>query len=212
MKNKVYFYSLYERLWHWFQALAITILLVTGFEISYPSIFSLLGYQTAITVHNIVGLVLLLNAFLAFFYNVASGLIHRYFPALDDIFVNGLKHVSYYLSGIFKGQPHPFDKTPEKRLMPLQKITYFIILNILLPVMIFTGLVKYSAEFFPALVDTFGGLVILGPIHRFGAWLLGAFLLLHLYMITIGHTPFSNLISMITGYDYPPQSPPEQEK
>ncbi|MBW1871154.1 MAG: cytochrome b/b6 domain-containing protein [Deltaproteobacteria bacterium] len=210
MKKKVLFYSLYERIWHWLQALLVIVLLITGFEISYAAYFSVSGFKTAVLVHNIVGIFLVLNAFLALFYNIAGGLIHRYIPAIEEIFSLGFKHVSYYIFGIFKGLPHPFDKTPEKRLLPLQKITYFVILNLILPVMIVTGLLKYSADIFPQLVEMFGGLSVLGPIHRFGAWLFAAFLVLHVYMITTGHTPLANLISMITGYDYV-SSPSEED-
>ena len=201
MKVKVLFYSLYERFWHWLQAAAVIVLLVTGFEISYASYFSVSGFKTAVNLHNLAGLILLVNAFLALFYNLASGLIQRYFPDMNDIFTLGFKHARYYMLGIFKGQNHPFDKTPEKRLLPLQKITYFVVLNFLLPVMIVSGGLKYSAEFYPELIEAFGGLSILGPIHRFGGWLFAAFLFLHIYMITTGHSLFSNLISMVTGYD-----------
>jgi len=145
--------------------------------------------------------VLAANAFLALFYNLAGGLLKRYIPGLDEVVRLGFRHASYYLIGIFRGEPHPFDKTPEKRLLPLQKVTYFVVLNLLLPLMLGTGLLKWSAVFSPDLIRLFGGLDFIAPVHRFGAWLLAAFLVVHVYMITTGRTAFSSLKAMITGYE-----------
>ena len=204
MAKKVYFYSFYERIWHWFQALAIIMLIITGFEISYVTYFSVMGFRPAVYAHNAIGILLTVNAALALFYNLASGLIRRYIPWVDDFFSLGFKHARYYVYGIFKGEPHPFEKTPEKRLLPLQKVTYFMILNVLLPMMTISGLLKLSAAYNPVIVEWAGGLSFIGPIHRFGAWLLLSFVILHVYMTTTGHTPLSSIIAMITGYDHVP--------
>lgn len=201
MRRKVYFYTAYERAWHWIQAAAVLVLLATGFEISRPGGFPFLGFQRAVHVHDVVGLVLAVNAFLALFYNLAGGLLRRYIPELDDLFSLGFRHASYYLFGIFRGAPHPFDKTPEKRLLPLQKVTYFLVLNGLLPFMVITGLFKWGAHLDPTLLDRFGGLHVLAPLHRFGAWLFAAFVVVHVYMVTTGRTLSSNLLSMIRGYE-----------
>jgi len=202
MNGKVLFYSLYERIWHWLQALSVVVLLVTGFEISYGTFFTVTGFEAAVAIHNLAGIVLVVNAFLALFYNLAGGLIRQYIPAARDVFPLGFKHASYYIFGIFRGEPHPFDKTPEKRLLPLQKITYFLVLNLLLPLMVVTGLLKLGADDYPDLVAWVGGLKVLGPVHRFGAWLFAAFVIMHVYMTTTGSTWFSNLKTMITGYGH----------
>ncbi len=202
MNQKVLFYSLYERFWHWIQALGVTLLLLTGFEISYPTQLDVLGFENAVRVHNLVGLFLVVNALLALFYNLAAGLIERYIPSVGDVFPKGLEHASYYIRGIFKGSPHPFDKTPDKRLLPLQKVTYFIVLNLLLPLMVLTGLLKLFVDAYPELIEALGGLTVIGPIHRVGAWLFASFLILHVYMTTTGPTWLANLSAMITGYGH----------
>ena len=46
----IYLYTRYERLWHWLQTALIIILLVTGFEAH--GLFTWLGFQTAVDVHN----------------------------------------------------------------------------------------------------------------------------------------------------------------
>lgn len=202
MRAKVKFYSLYERIWHWIQGLGVVVLLITGFEISYAGYFTATGFKTAVAVHNLAGMILAVNAFLALFYNLAGGLISRYIPKMKDVFPLGFDHARFYLIGIFQGQSHPFDKTPEKRLLPLQKITYFLVLNLLLPVMAVTGLLKLFADDTLPLIEVFGGLSVLGPIHRFGAWMFLAFLVVHIYMTTTGHSLLANLKSMVTGYGH----------
>jgi thiosulfate reductase cytochrome b subunit len=201
MKKKVLFYTVYERLWHWLQAATVIGLIITGFFITYSSLVSSHGFRLAVLVHNTIGIILAVNAGLALFYNLAGGLLKRYIPGFDDFTTMGFRHAKYYLFGIFKGEPHPFEKTPEKRLLPLQKITYFMILNALLPLMIVTGLLKWSATIDPRIVDVFGGLKVLATVHRFGAWMFVAFLIVHIYMTTTGHTPLSSLQGMITGYE-----------
>lgn len=200
MKHKIKLYSLYERIWHWIQAISAIILIITGFSISYPDLMPF-GFKESVEIHNIMAAIFLINAFLALFYNLSTGLIIRYIPFLKNFLPNSIKHAHYYIFGIFRGDNHPFEKTKEDRLLPLQKLTYFMILNFLLPLMIFTGILKMLYNSNPNLVEMFGGINFLCPLHRFGAWLFLSFLILHVYMITTGKTVFSSLIAMITGYE-----------
>ena len=62
-------------------------------------------------------------------------------------------------------------------------------------------LLKWSASIDTKYIEMFGGLDTLAPVHRFGAWLFLAFVILHVYMTTTGHTPMSSIVSMITGYE-----------
>ncbi len=192
-------YTRYERLWHWVQALTTVVLILTGFLIAFPPGFVPETFRESVAVHNIAAWVLLLNAGLALFYNLASGLLRRYIPSAGDFFPLGVRHAKYYLFGIFRGDPHPFDRTPEKRLLPLQKITYFMILNLLLPFMVVTGLLMLEVDRFPEVLGWFGGLAAIAPLHRFGAWLFAAFLILHIYMTTTGATIWANIKTMLTG-------------
>jgi thiosulfate reductase cytochrome b subunit len=45
------------------------------------------------------------------------------------------------------------------------------------------------------------GLGTVAILHTLGAFLLVVFVIVHLYLITTGTTPISNLKAMITGYD-----------
>jgi thiosulfate reductase cytochrome b subunit len=84
---------------------------------------------------------------------------------------------------------------------PIQKVTYFGILNVLLPLQILTGALMWGVQKWPAIANWFGGLPILAPFHSLIAWTFAAFILGHVYMTTTGATPLESIGAMITGYE-----------
>jgi thiosulfate reductase cytochrome b subunit len=199
--KKEYIYSAYERLWHWLQTLAIMLLLFTGLVIHRPDSFSFLNYRNMVLTHNTVAAILALNAALALFYHLASGEIKQYIPRPRGFFDRTIEQALYYLKGIFRGDPHPFEKTPDKKLNPLQQVTYFSLLNVLLPLQGLTGILMWGMQRWPDAAARLGGLPVLAPIHTIVAWLFAAFIVLHVYLTTTGHTVVSSLEAMITGYE-----------
>jgi thiosulfate reductase cytochrome b subunit len=194
--KRVYLYTRYERIWHWVQALVIILLLVTGLELHNPEALPLFGFANAVAVHTVLGFLLIANAFLGLFYHLTTGKIREYLPQPRDFISQAIGQAVYYLRGIFRGDPHPFERRPGRKLNPLQQVTYLAILNVLLPLQTVTGLLIWAR---PEWSGT------LGPIHTLAAWLFGAFILLHVYLTTTGHTPTSNLEAMITGWDEVPE-------
>ena len=81
MKTKmviIYLYSRYERFWHWLQSAIIITLLITGFELH--GTFSLIGFRSAVDIHNFVGLSwLILFAFFVFWL-FTTGEYKQYIP------------------------------------------------------------------------------------------------------------------------------------
>jgi len=199
--KRVLLYSAYERIWHWLQALMILLLLCTGLEIHSPERFTLFGFESAVAVHSALGFLLIANAFLSLFYHLTTGKIREYLPEPKDFFSVALRQVRYYMGGIFRGAPHPFERRPGHKLNPLQQITYLAILNVLLPLQTLTGLAIWGLQRWPEVAGVLGGLSVLGPIHTLGAWLFSAFIILHVYLTTTGRTPWSNTAAMITGWD-----------
>ena len=84
---------------------------------------------------------------------------------------------------------------------PIQKATYFAILNVLLPLQILTGVLMWGVQTLPIIARPLGGLTTLAPIHAFIAWLFATFILVHVYMTTTGTTPVEATKAMITGYE-----------
>ncbi len=199
--TQIYMYSFYERLWHWLQTASILLLLATGLIIHKPDLFGIFSFRGVVIVHNVLAGILIVNAGLSLFYHLASGEIKQYLPRTRGFFDRSIAQALFYLKGIFRDEEHPFEKAPEKKLNPLQKITYLGLLNVLLPLQIITGALMWGAQRWPSFVRRIGGLSFLAPFHTLVAWLLASFVLLHVYLTTTGHTPLSNIRAMIMGWD-----------
>jgi thiosulfate reductase cytochrome b subunit len=200
--KRVYMYGIYERLWHWLQSFTILLLLVTGLVIHKPAMFGFLSFGGVVLVHNILAGILVVNAALALFFHLASGEIKQYIPRPAGFFSQAIEQAVYYTRGIFKGATHPFEKTQERKLNPLQQVTYLGLLNVLLPLQIITGIVIWGAQRWPQLAQALGGLPFLGPVHTIIAWLLASFIVMHVYLTTTaGETPVSGIRSMVMGWE-----------
>jgi thiosulfate reductase cytochrome b subunit len=200
--RRVYMYDAYERLWHWLQAGVILMLIFTGLIIHKPHIFGMFSFAYVVQIHNVLGFILLINAALALFYTVASGTIKRFLPEPKGFFGRAMAQTLYYSRGIFKGEPHPLEKTRERRLNPLQQVTYLMILNVLLPAQVVTGVLIWGMQRWPLLAESLGGLPVLAPLHTFLAWAFAAFIVMHVYLTTAaGETAGAGIKSMISGWE-----------
>jgi len=199
--ERVHMYDAYERLWHWLQASAIMLLLFTGLIIHKPHFFGMFSFRYVLNVHNVLGFILLINAALALFYNLASGQIRQYLPEPKGFIHRSLAQAMYYSQGIFAGAAHPLEKSRDQKLNPLQQITYLAILNILLPAQVITGVLIWGLQRWPHIAAELGGLPVLALVHTLVAWAFAAFMVMHIYLTTTGHSPAAGIKSMIVGWD-----------
>ncbi|OGU32947.1 MAG: cytochrome B [Ignavibacteria bacterium GWA2_35_9] len=199
MKKQVYIYKAFERFWHWTQAILILFLAATGFEIHGSIKF--FGYQNAVEYHNIAAYSFIVLIIFAIFWHFTTGEWKQYLPTLKNI----KAQIDFYLAGIFRNAPHPTKRTVLSKLNPLQRLVYLGLKILVIPVMVISGLL-YMFYRYP---QKDGGIEVLNinsiePIallHTLGAFLLIAFLITHLYLITTGTTITSNLKAMITGFE-----------
>lgn len=199
--KRVYMYGVYERGWHWVQTAAILLLILTGLVIHRPDSFPIFPFAAMVVIHNALALILVINAALSLFYHLASGQIKQFLPEPKGFFNDSIKQALFYMRGIFKGAPHPMEKTPERKLNPLQQLTYLGLLNVLLPAQIITGILMWGVQHFPDLAGSLGGLPFLAPLHSLIAWLFGSFIIAHVYLTTTGHEPLAGISAMITGWE-----------
>ncbi len=199
--RRVQMYDAYRRFWHWLQATSIAVLLATGLIIHRPDEFAVFPFGAVVTLHNVLAALLVLNAALSLFYHLATQRMREYIPRPYGFFDDAITQARYYLSGIFKGEPHPFEKRPDERMNPLQKLTYFGILHVLLPLQILTGAAMWGMQRWPEMTSALGGLPLLAPLHSLVAWLFASFLVAHLYLATTGATPLEAIRGMVTGYE-----------
>lgn len=203
--KKVKIYSKYERFWHWTQMLLILLLIVTGFEIH--GMFEAFGYEAAVRLHSVAGWVFLVLAVFTAFWMLVTGQSRQFIPIRKNV----KSQILYYISGIFRKEPHPVEKTADCKLNPLQRIVYFGLLILIFPVQMITGFIYMYFHYSDNILEI-QSLEPIAVIHTLGAFLLVVFLIIHLYLITTGHTVFTNLWSMVTGYEELDCEEPKKEK
>jgi thiosulfate reductase cytochrome b subunit len=142
-----------------------------------------------------------INAALSLFYHLASGEIQQYIPRPYGFFDQAIQQAVFYVRGIFRGDAHPFEKTTDRKLNPLQQIVYFGILNFLLPLQVVTGALMWGAQRWPNIAESLGGLPFLAPFHTLISWLFASFIIMHVYLTTTGHTPTAAIKAMMLGWD-----------
>jgi len=196
--RKVYIYKGFERFWHWSQASLIMFLAVTGFEVHGS--FSIFGFEKAAAFHRTASWMLIGLLIFAIFWHITTGEWRQYIPTTKQL----KEQVIFYLSGIFKGEHHPTQKTELSKLNPLQRLVYLGFKIILIPVTTTSGILYMLYK----TIDQNNLIVIedyplesIAFWHTLGAILLMVFLVVHVYMTTTGKTPTSNINAMITGYE-----------
>ncbi|RPH92932.1 cytochrome B [candidate division KSB1 bacterium] len=196
--RREYIYRSFERFWHWTQAALIMFLGVTGFEIHGSIHF--FGFRQAVAYHNVAAVALLILIAFAVFWHVTTGEWRQYLPTKQNL----RAYVKYYITGIFRGAPHPTKKHVLSKLNPLQKIVYTGLKVLVIPVMVVSGLL-YMFYRFPQQYEVvglnIGGLKTIALMHTLGAFALICFFIAHIYLITTGSTVTSNLKAMISGYE-----------
>jgi thiosulfate reductase cytochrome b subunit len=101
---------------------------------------------------------------------------------------------------LFKGEGAPYPVSKKRKFNPMQKLSYLLVMYVLMPVMIVTGL----ALMYPEIIieDVFGisGIHLTDLFHIISGFVLSVFMVVHVYFCTIGKTPVSNFRSMVTGW------------
>lgn len=191
---KIYIYQLFERFWHWTQALLIGFLALTGFEVH--SSYSLFGYQNAVKYHDIAAWAFLILIVFSIFWHFTTGEWRQYRPSLKLI----KEQAQYYIFGIFKGAEHPTNKLVYNKFNPLQRVIYLGLNILVIPVMVLSGF-AYMFLNYPNTTFELGGLSFIALLHTIGAFSLITFVIAHVYLTTTGHKPLSAIKAMLTGWE-----------
>jgi len=202
--RRVMIYSRFERLWHWSQMALIATMLVTGFAIH--GLYQWVDFDTAVTVHTLAALALLFLWILATFWLFTTGNFKHYLPT-----ANGLGQVvRFYSYGIFLGERHPYRKAFWRKHNPLQAMAYLALKVVLFPLIWASG-IAYLLYF--AWGDAASGSIWLqgvALVHTATAYAILAFVIVHVYMLTIGHSFRQHVTPMLTGFDEVELSPEEE--
>jgi len=193
--KKIYIYKAFERFWHWSQALIIGFLGLTGFEIHGS--YSLFGFENAVKWHSTAAWAFLILIVFAIFWHMTSGEWKQYIPTTKLL----KEQFMYYVGGIFNNAPHPTNKTVYNKFNPLQRMIYLGLKILVIPIMVVTGFL-YLYFHYPKFGIELEGLHSVALLHTFGAYILLAFIIAHVYLTTVtGVKSLSSIKAMITGWE-----------
>lgn len=218
----VFRHRLSTRIWHWVNAVAIFVMLMSGLMIfnAHPRLYwgqyganldqpwlVLPRFPGWATLPSKYDLALGRHWHLAFAWVLAFGLLAYLLWSLfnghlrKDVALSRAEVAPAHLwEDIKKHARFDFHES-EARYNPLQKITYSLVLFGLIPLLILTGLTMSPGmnAVLPWLVDLFGGRASARSIHFICAMGIAAFIVVHLLLVVLAG-PVNEIRSMITGW------------
>lgn len=201
--SKLYVHPLPVRIWHWTNAAGFILLILTGVQIRYLDLFSLMSFKAAVELHNAIGFVLIANFFIWLGFYLFTDKIKVYHPELSPVkhFRASFRQLLYYGYGIFRGAPNPHHVSAYHKFNALQSTAYQIVMMLLVPLQFFTGLLLWDLKRFADWVDFFGGVRVVDTLHVLLFIFFTAFILVHPYLASLSHKPFAHFKAMVTGYE-----------
>lgn len=200
--KKIFLHPLIIRLWHWINTICFFVLIFTGLQLRYSEMPTLTKFKTAVDVHNLFGFLMIADFILWFGYYVVTGKIRLYIPMQPRAFLTGaIRQARYYGYGLFVGEKNPHHATADNKFNPLQQSAYFMIMLVLVPVQIITGVLLWDIKRFAGWISLLGGLRMVDIAHVAVFFCLTAFLFVHVYLTTLGRTPLEHIRAMFTGYE-----------
>lgn len=178
-------HPLWMRITHWLNALAVVVLVTSGWQIYNASPIFPFEFPTSVTLggwlaggiqwHFAAMWLLAFNGLVYLAFNIASGrLFRKFFPLSPSGVWNDA--VAALRGRLSHDNPRDYNR--------VQRLAYlFVMFDITL--MILSGLVLFKSVQFPLLRELLGGYEIARRIHFFGMAALVAFFVLHVVMVLL---------------------------
>lgn len=191
------------RIWHWANALGFVLLIITGLQIRYVGQINLLSFKNAVVLHNWIGFVLIANFFVWLGFYLFTDKIKVYHPELSPTkyFKASFRQMQFYGYGIFRGDPNPHHVSVYRKFNALQSMMYQIVMMILVPIQFFTGVLLWNVSRFSSTVEALGGVRVVDTVHVLLFIFFCGFIIVHVYLSSLGHTRSAHFKAMLTGYE-----------
>jgi len=226
---QVYRHRLITRIWHWVNALAVLVMIPSGLMIfnAHPRLYwgnyvanfvhawlSLPrwpGWLTLPSTYDLAGarhwhlffaLVLAFSLLIYLLWSLANRHLQRDLRFRRDEL--SAAHLAGDLRAHWEMRFH--DPEDPRAYNLFQKASYALVLFVLLPLLIFTGL-ALAPGMWPWLADLFGGRQSARSLHFIAMALLTGFVLVHLTLVILAG-PVNEVRSMITGWWRSPEAEP----
>jgi len=201
--EKLDFYPLWLRIWHGFNALGILTLIGTGLSMqSSVESGQIVGFNTIVNLHNVAGIIVALSYIGFFIGNLTTSNGKFYLIKAEGFFKRPIKQARYYAWGMFHGEKSPYPLSPKRKFNPLQKYAYVMVMYFAVPVVIVSGLALLFPEIIIDKVYTFSGVFVTAVMHSVMGFFISLFLIIHLYVASIGKSPLENFKSIISGWHH----------
>lgn len=199
--NMLYVHPALVRVWHWINAVGFVILILTGFQIRYADQLGFMPLKDAISLHNFVGFTVIINYLLWLIYYLGGQRIKIYIPDFRTLAGKAVQQMKYYGYGIFKGDPNPHVMTADDKFNALQQQSYLVLMFILLPAQMISGVFLWKMKGYSEYITLLGGIKVIDTIHVILFFIFTAFILVHCYLATLGHNPLAHFKAMFTGFE-----------
>ncbi len=194
-ERKVLVYTRFNRIWHWLQVSAILTLLFTGFRIA--DFHHFIPFKLAVAIHTSTAIGLIVLWLFVFFWLATTGNWKQFLPSTDGL----LEVIRFYSYGVFKGEEHPYHRILKRRLNPLQAGSYLALKIVLIPTIWISGILYLTHGFWSDQDLGSESLNLIANIHILGAFAFATFVIVHVYMLTMGHGFRKHVRPMLTGFD-----------
>lgn len=193
--RRVMVFSRFERFWHWAQVGLISTLLFSGFAVR--GLHRIVDFETAVTVHTWAAIALIVLWVFAIFWHLTTGTWRHYLPTTQGLW----RVARFYAYGIFKGEHHPYRKAYWRKHNPLQALAYLVLKLVLFPAIWLTGLAYLLYSFWEGVPNAGVALGWVATVHLLVAYAILAFVVIHVYLLTTGHSFVEHVRPMLTGFD-----------
>lgn len=204
MSERLYLTPTPVRIWHWLNALGFVALILSGIQIRFPEYVNLFGsYKAAIRLHDTAGLVVAVSflLWLGYYLLVTRQIAQLYLPSAEELRSGVLRQAKFYFLTYFLGWDNPHRVSPGNKFNPMQKSAYLLIMMVLVPLVIGSGLLLMNLAPLRPLVLLIGGFKVVAASHFLLACALGAFLCTHVYLATLGHSVLAHFAAMWSGWE-----------
>lgn len=201
--EKLYFYPVWLRIWHGLNAIGIITLIITGISMQ-SSIESshIVGFNLIVKLHNIAGILVTLSYFIYFIGNLITSNGKFYIVKPSGFLKRPIKQAYYYGWGMFHGMQAPYPLSEKRKFNPLQKYSYILVMYFAVPFVIISGIGLLFPEIIIDKVYAFSGVFVTAVIHSSMGFFISIFLIIHLYIASIGKSPLQNFKSIINGWHH----------
>ncbi len=200
-ENRIYFYPVWLRIWHGINALGIIVLILTGIRLQYSDLVLLpMNFGLAVSLHNIFGIIVSVNFLFFVLGNIFTSNKKFYKIKPKGLVKRVRKQTLFYMSGLFKGEEPPFPLSEKRKFNPLQKYSYIAVMYLFMPILMITGIALLFPELIVEEVYSFSGIFLTAFLHAGIGFFISIFLIIHLYVASIGKSPLDNFRSIFNGY------------